>query len=119
VRQQLADIAAGQRGPDRLELAPDFHRSIRLQVANFKLAGRAVQVQEDARFGLAEVAVRRPRVSRLGGMKPVVIAEPDTEKSQAAGPEEIAARPAITELLARSQDAQHQHRPPGSTRTEV
>ena len=55
-RQVLADVQARHAGGDGLELAADIRRGIRLQVEGFELAGRAVQIKQDARFGLAEAA---------------------------------------------------------------
>ena len=57
VRQQFAHVAAGQRGPDRLKLAADLDRRVRLLVGEFELARRAVEEQQDARLRPAEVPV--------------------------------------------------------------
>ncbi len=59
-RQQLAHLDAGDGGGDRLELAANLGRGVRLHVPHVEVAGAAVEEDEDAGVGLGAGPSREP-----------------------------------------------------------
>ena len=51
LRQEFAELDAGDRGGDRLELAPDIDRGVGLHVPGFELTGAAAHVEHDGGGG--------------------------------------------------------------------
>ena len=56
VWQMLANLQTGDRGLNRLEFAPDFHRCIGFQVKHIHLTRTAEQIKQDDRFDLSRSA---------------------------------------------------------------
>src|SRR5262249_57582493 len=57
VGQELGNVEARDVALDRLQLAANLDRRRRLGVEGFELAGRAIQEEEDTRFGAAEMPI--------------------------------------------------------------
>ncbi len=107
MRQKLAHVAARQPRADRPQLAPNFERGVGLHVGQLELAGRAIEVQQNARLCPPETAW--PGFVRFGLnlREAQVVAEPDTEQTQAPGDEHLAAGYAVAQPFWRTENLQH------------
>ena len=108
VGQQFADIATGQRGANRLQLAANLDGCIRLHVREFELARRAVEEQQDAGLRFAEVLVAWfVRGFRSARGVPQKVGQRQPEAAQRTGLDEVAAGNAIAQVLLGAEDAEH------------
>ena len=109
VGQQLADVEAGDVALDRLQLAADVDGGARLGVERLELTRRAIQEEEDARLGAAEV----PLVcrGRCVCRQPQRVGKSEAERAKSANLQEIATRQAIAERLARAEQSEVAERP--------
>ena len=98
-RQVLADVDAGDVGPDRLELAADLDRGVRLEVHHVLV--RRPAGQEDHDDGLV-------RAADAGlGLGPQDLRQRQAAQGQAADLQKGPPRNAVAEPLRLAEDRQH------------
>ena len=95
-RQQLADLHARHAGRDGTQLAADFDGGVRLGIERLNLAGRAVEIEQDAALGLTKGGIATLVGCRRGGRRePRHRSAPQAEHPQRAGLQQVTAGQAV------------------------